>query len=128
MIFNDRHLRRVLSAYMDYSKGPALIFRLIRIALTPARFSIAGSEESSPSRKSGACIIATNVWPPDSSLNPLTYRCAGTGTPSENLPIGGHYRSRSKVKRLYSDRSSFQRINSIAILAAAQILVQMGFW
>jgi hypothetical protein len=43
------------------TNAPARIFRSIRIALTPARFSVAASEESSPSQKSVACITATNV-------------------------------------------------------------------
>jgi transposase InsO family protein len=44
----------------------APIFRSIRIAPFLARSSHPGSEES-PYRKSVACIIATNAWPPDSS-------------------------------------------------------------
>ena len=70
VIFNERHLRRVLSSYVDYYHGTAHISRSTRIAQTLARFSIAASEESSPSQKSVACIIATNVWPPDLSRIP----------------------------------------------------------
>ena len=49
---------------------PARIFRSTRIAPTLGRFSIAALEESSPFQKSVACIIATNVSPPDSSRTP----------------------------------------------------------
>jgi putative transposase len=48
------------------TKPPGRIFRSTRIAPTPARSCHARSERWSPSRKSAACIIATNVSPPDS--------------------------------------------------------------
>src|SRR5260370_41171345 len=48
------------------TNAPARIFRSTRIAPTHARLCRAQSERSSPSPKSSACIIATNVSPPDS--------------------------------------------------------------
>jgi hypothetical protein len=76
VVFNERHLRRVRRT-STITTEPAHISRSIGIAPTPARFSIAASEESSPSQKSLACIIATNVWPPDSYPIPLTNRLRG---------------------------------------------------
>ncbi len=69
MIFNERHLRRVLSSYVDYYYGTRTHLLLDKDC-PDCRFSIAASEESSPSQKSVACIIATNVWPPDLSRIP----------------------------------------------------------
>lgn len=45
VIFNERHLRRVLSSYNDYYQHtPALIFRSTRIVRTRVRLCQAGSE------------------------------------------------------------------------------------
>ena len=65
MIFNKRHLRRVLSSSIDYYQRTRTHLSP-RIAPTHARLCHAESERSSPYRKSAACIIATNVSPPDS--------------------------------------------------------------
>lgn len=70
VIFNERHLRRACPHISTTTNALALIFHSIRIVPTPARFSMAASEESSPSQQSAGCIIATNVWPPDSSQIP----------------------------------------------------------
>jgi hypothetical protein len=48
------------------TKAPVPIFHSIRIAPILARSCHPGSEEYSPSRKSVACITATNVSPPNS--------------------------------------------------------------
>ncbi len=66
MIFNERHLRRVLSSYVGYYQGTRTLFGSTRIAPTHARLCHARSERWSLYRKSAACIIATNVSPPDS--------------------------------------------------------------
>src|SRR5712672_161887 len=72
VIFNERHLRRVLSRYIDYYHQRAPISHSTRIARTRAPHCRPGSAKSLPSRKSMACITATNVSPPDSSrLCPL---------------------------------------------------------
>jgi len=64
VIFNERHLRRVLSSYSDYYHRSRTHLSLDKDCRTRARSCHAGSEESSPSRKSVACITATNVSPP----------------------------------------------------------------
>jgi hypothetical protein len=66
VIFNERHLRRVLSSYVDYYQRTRTISRSTRIVPTPARSCHAGSERWSPSCRSAACINVTNVSPPDS--------------------------------------------------------------
>jgi hypothetical protein len=70
VIFNERHLRRVLSSYVDYYQRTRMHLSLERIAPTAARLRHARWEQWSPSRKSAACITATNVSPPDSSQIP----------------------------------------------------------
>src|SRR6266849_4190582 len=62
----ERHLRRVLSSYVDYYQRTRTHLSLDKDCPTHARLCRAESERSSPSRKSAACIIATNVSPPDS--------------------------------------------------------------
>ena len=68
VIFNERHLRRVLSTYIDYYNQTRTHLSLDNIARNRTRSCHSGSEESSPSHKSVACITVTNVSPPDSSL------------------------------------------------------------
>jgi hypothetical protein len=65
VIFNERHLHRVLSSYIDYYQRTRTIFRSRRTARTLAWSCHPRSEESSPSRKSVAYITVTNVSPPD---------------------------------------------------------------
>jgi transposase InsO family protein len=88
VILNERHLSRVLSSYVDYYHAdPAHISCSTRIAQT---FGIAASGESSPSRKSVACIIATNGRSPDLSRIPAHQSLHGGRTPSsEHLRIEG---------------------------------------
>jgi hypothetical protein len=68
VIFNERHLRRLMSSYLDYYHRSRTHLSLDKDCSTLAPSCRAGSEESSPFHKSMACIIATNVSPPDSSL------------------------------------------------------------
>ena len=84
VIFNERHLRRVLSSYVDYYQRTRTHLSLTRIARTLAPSSHAGSEGSWPSRRSAVCIIATNGSPPDSYQLPVTDGCSAAGTPSSD--------------------------------------------
>jgi hypothetical protein len=120
VIFNERHLRRILSSYVDYSR---------RIAPTPARSCHPGSEELSQSRKLAACIIATNVSRPDSHQFPLNNGYVAAGCRRLRVYVSDVFRSRAQADRLgfRSQPVSFHRINSIAIIAAARISVQMKF-
>jgi transposase InsO family protein len=82
VIFNERHLRRVLSSYADYYHRTRHIFHSTRIAQTRAQSCHLGSEESSPFHKSMGCITVTNVSPPDSSrllLHNIVARCRNAG-------------------------------------------------
>ena len=78
VIFNERHLRRVLPSHVDYYHRTRVpIFRSTRIAPTHVRSCRAGSERWSKSRKSVPCIIATNASPPDSSQIPAHQSLCG---------------------------------------------------
>jgi len=79
VIFNERHLRRVLPSYVDYYIERARIFRSTRIAPTHARSCRAGLVRWSKSRKSAACIIATNASPPDSPAISKLRMCCNFG-------------------------------------------------
>jgi hypothetical protein len=70
VIFNERHLRRVLSSYVDYYQRTRTHLSLDKDCPDPRPIRRAGSEESWPSRRSAVCIIATNVSPPGSSRIP----------------------------------------------------------
>ena len=72
VIFNKRHLRRVLSTYIDYYHQRRTHLSLDKDCPAHAWSCHPGSEESSPFHKSVACTTATNISPPDSSLI-LTY-------------------------------------------------------
>jgi len=61
IIFNEAHLRRVLSSYFRYTTSPELILRLTKIARGPARYLHPPPAKSSPSRKSAVCTIGMNV-------------------------------------------------------------------
>ena len=61
VIFNGRHLRRVLSSHIYYYQSTRTHLSLDKDCPDLARSCHLGSEESSPSRKSVACITATNV-------------------------------------------------------------------
>jgi hypothetical protein len=82
--------------------APVLIFRSTRIAPTLARSCHASSEEPSRSRKSPACITATNVSPPDfvpDSCSPIV----GQRPVSRRLMtyLLEDFRSRSEIGRLW---------------------------
>jgi len=66
VIFNERQLRRVLPSYVDYYHRTRTHLSLDKDRPDPRPISRPGSEESSPYRKSVACIIVTNASPPDS--------------------------------------------------------------
>jgi len=70
VIFNERHLRRVLSSYIDYYHRSRTHLSLDQDCPDPRPTSDAEAERSSPSGKSPACITATNVSPPDSPRIP----------------------------------------------------------
>ena len=70
VIFNERHLRRILSSYVDYYHRTRTHLSLDKDCPTHARLCHAKSEMSSPSRKSVACITATNGSLPDSDHLP----------------------------------------------------------
>jgi hypothetical protein len=79
VIFNERHLRRVLSSYVDYHHRTRTHLTLDKDCRTLARPSQAGPAESSPFRRSAVCIIAMNGSPPDSYQLPLTDGCPAAG-------------------------------------------------
>jgi putative transposase len=66
VIFNARHLRRVLSSYVDYYHRTRTHLALDKDCPLPRPIQHPGTEKSSPFRKSSASIIATNVSLPDS--------------------------------------------------------------
>jgi hypothetical protein len=68
VIFNERHLGHVLLSYVNYyhrTRTHLSLDKNCRIARTLAHSCYPGSGESSPYRKSVACITAPNVSPPD---------------------------------------------------------------
>jgi hypothetical protein len=67
--------------------GPAPISHSTRIAQTHARSCHPGADESSPSRKSMACITATNVSPPDRCHFPFANGARLLLQPSEDREI-----------------------------------------
>lgn len=81
VIFNERHLRRVMSSRMSITiNALERICRSTRIVRIYARSCHARSERWLPSLKSVACIDATNASPPDSSQ-----------TPADRWLLGGPY-------------------------------------
>jgi transposase InsO family protein len=70
VIFDERHLRRVISSYVDYYQSTRTHLSLDKDCLDPRPTCHPGSGRSSPSQKSVACTTATNVSPPDSSRIP----------------------------------------------------------
>jgi hypothetical protein len=68
VIFNERHLRRVLSSYADYYHRSRTHLSLDKDCPDPRPVMAPGTGESPPSRKSMGCITVTNVSPLDSSL------------------------------------------------------------
>jgi Integrase core domain. len=65
IIFNERHLRRVLSSYVDYYHRSRTHLALAKIAQWNARHKAQLLVRSSPFPRSEACTIATNASPPD---------------------------------------------------------------
>ena len=114
VIFNERHLRRVLSSYVDYYQRTRTHLSLDKDCPESRPIQHAASEESSPSRKSVACIIATNASPPDSSRIPAHQSLRGGRTPSsEDLCIGGFFDLDQGAAAccFRSQPVSFERIN-----------------
>ena len=70
VIFNERHLRRVMSSYVDYYQRTRTHLSLDKDCpdSRPIQHRSVGRVVAIP--KSVACIIATNVSPPDSSQTP----------------------------------------------------------
>jgi hypothetical protein len=76
IIFNQCHLRSVLSSYFNIIMRPELIFRSTRIAHNLAVYSLHQQARSSPSRKRAVCIIATNVAPRDLEVGEPARPCS----------------------------------------------------
>ena len=84
VIFNERHLRRVLSRLLPTHSHASVARQGLPGPSPLAPPSHAGSEEWWPSRRSAVCIIATNGSPPDSYQLPVTDGCSAAGTPSSD--------------------------------------------
>ena len=67
VIFNERHLRRVLSSYVDYYQRTRTHLSLDKDCPDSRPIMPRKTGKWSPSPKSVACITATNASPPDSS-------------------------------------------------------------
>ena len=66
IIFNERHLRRVLSSYEDYYRPTRThLSRRTRIVHTCVPFSRDGAVTSSRFRRLAGCTIATNASQPE---------------------------------------------------------------
>src|SRR5260370_35503299 len=114
VIFNERHLRRVLSSYVGYYQGTRTLFGSTRIAPTHARLCHARSERWSLYRKSAACIIGTNVPPPDSYRIPALQWLRHFGTPSpDDLCIAALCFSPRVPPVSHSDCSASRVIESV---------------
>ena len=90
VIFNERHLRRVLSSYVDYYQRTRTHLSLDKDCpdCRPIQRRRVGRIVAIP--KVMACIIATNVSPPDSSRTPAHQSSRGGRTPaSEESMLGG---------------------------------------
>ena len=70
VIFNERHLRRVLSSYIDYYQRTRTHLSLDKDCPDPRPIMPRRIGKVIPSLRSAACIIATNASPPDSSPIP----------------------------------------------------------
>jgi hypothetical protein len=77
VIVNERHLRRVLSTYIDYYHQTRTHLSLDKDCPDPRPVMPPRIGDSSPFHKSMACITATNVLPPDSSRLLLSDSCVG---------------------------------------------------
>jgi transposase InsO family protein len=65
VIFNERHLRHVLSSYVDYYHRARTHLSLDRIVRTRVPSSHRRAAASSPSRTSAGCTTATSASQPD---------------------------------------------------------------
>ena len=65
IIFDERHLRRVLSSYFNIIIRREHISRSIRIVRNPVLHTRPPRERLLPSHRSVDCIIATNAAPPE---------------------------------------------------------------
>jgi len=63
IIFNERHLRRVLSSYFRYHHDTRRISRSARTVRGPVAYSLPRPAISLPSLRLGVCTIATSVDP-----------------------------------------------------------------
>src|SRR5258708_24942225 len=85
--------------------GPAPISHSTRIVQTHARSCHPGADESSPSRKSMACITATSVSPPDRYHFPFANVARLLFHPPEDRAIRAPAISTVGVAGLWLDRS-----------------------
>jgi putative transposase len=76
VIFNQRHLRRVLSSYVDYYQVTRTHLSLDKDCPEPRPIMPRWLGKVVAIPKSVACITATNASPPDSSRLPLKNRRA----------------------------------------------------
>ena len=65
IIFDQRHLRRVLSAYFEYHHHSRTHLSLARIARSPGPYSLPLQVPLSPFHRSAACTSATSVARPE---------------------------------------------------------------
>ncbi|MGA8642326.1 integrase core domain-containing protein, partial [Candidatus Binatus sp.] len=70
VIFNERHLRRVLSWYVEYYQRTRTHLSLEKGCRDPRPIMPRRIGKVIAISQSAACIIATNATPPDSSLIP----------------------------------------------------------
>jgi hypothetical protein len=113
VIFNERHLRRVLSSYVDYYQRTRTHLSLDKDCPDLRPIQPPRMEKSSPSRKSLACITATNGSLLDLHQLPLT---------NDGLqPIRCRLRSR------YRRRSISNPGRSIAIRRAGRFTSSLRF-
>jgi hypothetical protein len=111
--FNERHLRRVLSSYIDYYQRTRTHLSLDKDCPTCARSSHPESEKSSPSRKSLACITTTNGSLPDSYQLALTNRGLAAHKLSCEVSVSKAFDLEPGSVNCDSARSPFHFISSI---------------
>jgi hypothetical protein len=131
---SHRDLQRAPSAPRQHisitTSERARIFHSTRIARTLVHSCHSGSGESSPSRKSVACITVTNVSPPDQSHFLFANVARLLSQPSADREIRGPAISTVRpddCSRFSSQPRFTSRPNSVSIRAAAQIPDQMKF-
>jgi Integrase core domain len=133
VIFNERHLRRVLSTYIDYYHRTRTHLSLDKDCPDP-RPVMPASGRVVAIRKSMASITDTNVSPPDSSRLLLPILLCAAGTPVPEVSLIGGFRSRIRLRpylrhiRFESQPVSIPRFNSTSVLAADQIPLRAAFF